>query len=234
MAMQKEFAQMGIRWRTEDAVAAGIHPLAALGASGASYSPSPAHHLPDYSKSDLYHNMGQSLSRAVSAGQTREERLAAQLRLKNMDLQNKLLESQITSITRPTNPALPSDWGLNIPGQGNSTNTLVEPVPMRRTHSIPGAPYADVGHIADFAFIRTPHGLAIAPSKDVKERIEDQIIPETMWALRNQLLPNLPGKSFPKPTTKEYPLPEDFRKMGYRSWKWSYLLQQFIPSKKEK
>jgi len=38
--LQKDFAQHGIRWRVEDAKAAGIHPLAAVGAAGASYSPS--------------------------------------------------------------------------------------------------------------------------------------------------------------------------------------------------
>ena len=31
--LQKEFAQHGVRWRVEDAKAAGIHPLAALGMS---------------------------------------------------------------------------------------------------------------------------------------------------------------------------------------------------------
>lgn len=36
---QREFAQHGIRWRVEDAKAAGLHPLAAIGAAGASYSP---------------------------------------------------------------------------------------------------------------------------------------------------------------------------------------------------
>lgn len=37
--MQKEFAQNSVQWRVEDAKAAGIHPLAALGATGASYTP---------------------------------------------------------------------------------------------------------------------------------------------------------------------------------------------------
>lgn len=39
---QKEFAQHGIRWKVEDAKAAGLHPLHAIGASTASYSPSMA------------------------------------------------------------------------------------------------------------------------------------------------------------------------------------------------
>lgn len=38
-ANQREFAKHGIRWRVEDAIAAGIHPLAALGVNTASGSP---------------------------------------------------------------------------------------------------------------------------------------------------------------------------------------------------
>lgn len=38
-ALQREFAQHGVRWRVEDAKAAGLHPLFALGGAGASYSP---------------------------------------------------------------------------------------------------------------------------------------------------------------------------------------------------
>lgn len=37
--LQKEFARKGVRWRVADAKAAGIHPLAALGLQGSSYSP---------------------------------------------------------------------------------------------------------------------------------------------------------------------------------------------------
>lgn len=38
-ALQREFAQQGIRWKVADAKAAGLHPLYAIGASGASFSP---------------------------------------------------------------------------------------------------------------------------------------------------------------------------------------------------
>lgn len=37
---QKEFAQNSIAWKVQDAINAGIHPLAALGAAGFSYRPS--------------------------------------------------------------------------------------------------------------------------------------------------------------------------------------------------
>lgn len=39
MALQKEFAQKGIQWRVDDAKAAGLHPIYALGGSAANYSP---------------------------------------------------------------------------------------------------------------------------------------------------------------------------------------------------
>lgn len=39
-ALQQDFAQMGIQWRAQDALKAGIHPIFALGGGGAAYSPS--------------------------------------------------------------------------------------------------------------------------------------------------------------------------------------------------
>lgn len=39
IALQKQFAQEGIRWRVKDARAAGVHPLFALGANTQSFSP---------------------------------------------------------------------------------------------------------------------------------------------------------------------------------------------------
>lgn len=70
---QKEFAQNGIRWRVEDAKAAGIHPLYAIGANTPTYSPQAAVGT-DYGLSSA----GQNISRAIEAGQTRAERAHAQ------------------------------------------------------------------------------------------------------------------------------------------------------------
>lgn len=39
MRQQKEFAQNGIQWKVEDAKKAGLHPLYAIGAQGATYTP---------------------------------------------------------------------------------------------------------------------------------------------------------------------------------------------------
>jgi hypothetical protein len=78
-ALQREFAQYGVRWKVEDAKAAGLHPLAALGASTSSPSPSyvgasfptttPAPST-DYGLSAF----GQSLDRAISSKMTWAER----------------------------------------------------------------------------------------------------------------------------------------------------------------
>lgn len=70
MDAQREFAQHGIRWKVEDAKAAGLHPLAAMGASGASFSP--------VMVGDTYGpamaQAGQDISRAVEATRTQPER----------------------------------------------------------------------------------------------------------------------------------------------------------------
>lgn len=58
---QKQFAQQGIRWRVQDAEAAGLHPLAALGASGAQFSPVTAF-APSPKVGSQLGQMGQQLS----------------------------------------------------------------------------------------------------------------------------------------------------------------------------
>lgn len=75
---QKEFAQNGLRWKVEDAKAAGIHPIFAVGANTATYSPQAAVGS-DFGLSDF----GQNIGRAIEAKQTHEERMAGQ-RLNNM------------------------------------------------------------------------------------------------------------------------------------------------------
>lgn len=70
-AMQREFAQMGIRWKVEDAKAAGLHPLAALGAQTTSFSPvSVGLDKPETN----FRGMGQDLERAFKASATKEAR----------------------------------------------------------------------------------------------------------------------------------------------------------------
>lgn len=71
MAMQEDFAKHGVSWRVEDAKAAGLHPLAALGMQG----------LPAYSPVGVSDSIGpalaeagQNIGRAVSATMTAPQR----------------------------------------------------------------------------------------------------------------------------------------------------------------
>lgn len=117
--LQREFARSGIQWRVEDARAAGINPIYALGAGGASFTPVTSAFTPVTGKADSYSamgatlsNMGQNISRAVLANadnRTREEvELENQVRLKALRNQNKLLDFEFTRIGQPENPPMPS------------------------------------------------------------------------------------------------------------------------------
>jgi hypothetical protein len=73
MAMQREFAQMGIRWKVHDAQKAGLHPLAALGANTMSFNPVSVGNAP-------YHEaipQGQDISRGIQSMWTMAERVLA-------------------------------------------------------------------------------------------------------------------------------------------------------------
>jgi len=195
--LQKEFAQNGIRWKMEDAARAGIHPLAALGAQGQSFSPITAGDsgMQPSGMGAAVAEMGQSIGRAVSAQSTAAERTESKLRLASLEqdvigkqLQNSLLRQQAM-----VGPGLPSNSGLpsSLVGAGQGDAYVVEK-PLSATHSAKGQPHSEVGSINDVGWARTSTGgLAPIPSADVKQRIEDQIIPETLWSIRNNLLPSI-------------------------------------------
>lgn len=82
-ALQREFAQMGVRWKVEDAKAAGLHPLFAMGGSGAAFAPNPVV-VNDGGKAEAGRAMGTAISRAGSTIGERNMQLA----------QLKVLEAQ--------------------------------------------------------------------------------------------------------------------------------------------
>lgn len=193
VALQREFAQNSIQWKVADAKAAGIHPLAALGVQGYQAAPSVTPtSTPDYS------GMGQNLSRAMNASRDADSR-REQLLTEQVALQNDLLRAQTTQVHQATNPAFPGSATV-IDGQGNS--------PARERRTIP-----DVG------FVETEQGgLAPIYSDAVKQRVEDSILPELEWYIRNRINPfailNGPGKS-PR-----------------KDHEWSVYKQQYLPAKK--
>jgi len=99
-ALQREFAQHGVRWRVEDAKAAGLHPLYALGAQLPSYSPVYEQQEPGIGP--YLAEAGQNIGRAVAASQTAQERQMNALilqrtagELEESDLRRQLLQLEI-------------------------------------------------------------------------------------------------------------------------------------------
>lgn len=121
VAMQREFAQNGIRWKVADATAAGLHPLAALGAQTSSFSPVSVGSSGDGGASH-FANFGQDIGRAVKAAQTAEERAqrdaetARKLDVEKKGLENGILRTELVSkIRRETDALGPSFPGGRVP-----------------------------------------------------------------------------------------------------------------------
>lgn len=234
LALQKQFAQEGIRWRVDDAKAAGIHPLYALGAQLPQFSPST--YIPGGSDGGAAHlaQAGQDIGRAVDATRTPREKVSTrldELTLQRAELENELLRSQIAKLNQSPAVGLPGQGKQVIPGQADiERNGLV--VTPARQHVIekpqevvvasPFNPAQEPHPITDVGFVRTPTGLAPVPSKDVKERIEDQFVPEAMWALRNHLVPNFGAMDNAPPVSM---LPD-----GAYSWRWEPTRQEWQPA----
>lgn len=134
---QKEFAQHGIRWRVKDAKAAGLHPLAALGAQTTSFSPMAIGNTPD-PIGGYISDMGQNIDRAFDQTRSKAERDAELQRneqhrretlerqktidklnverhradLEHLQLQNQLLASQIGRYkSAQLGPGMPANAG---------------------------------------------------------------------------------------------------------------------------
>lgn len=225
--LQREFAQHGIRWKVEDAIRAGLHPLAALGAQTHSFSPVSVGGgvIPDDSMANSVRSMGQDISRAVSATRTSEEKQMAALQLasaradvEGKNLQNSLLLQQLNqmSLQKPDFPT--PDGGNFIPGQGNGP--LVKVKSAERTASQPGRAAQEAGWRPDVAYSRTDTGLTPMVPESLSESLEDDHIGKFMWRWRNQLLPNL-GFGERPPNSQLPP--------GAKKWEWDFGKQEFQP-----
>lgn len=213
--LQREFAQNGIRWRVEDAGRAGLHPLYALGGSGAGASPS--YQMADQTSMA---GMGQDLSRAIHATRTADERAMASLQLQRAQLENELLAGQV----RTQNA---SQVGPPMPG----TTGLVKPKPNMPVVQDPGAPGREAGSINDFAYSRSGDKWFITKSTDITERTEDDFMQSVQWAIRNQLIPIIAkdkkdpiwGKKFVPPAPPSEPLEKGKR------WHWTGFYYEQVP-----
>lgn len=122
--LQREFAQNGVQWKVADARKAGISPLAALGASTASFSPSV---VGDTGMANSLSDMGQDIGRAVNATATNDTRNAAmqatlaQETLKGLRLDNEGKAIQNAALASAT--VRNAQVGAAFPAADGSTNT---------------------------------------------------------------------------------------------------------------
>lgn len=106
IASQREFAQHGLGWRVEDAVAHGLSPLVGAGVNPGSFSP--------VSVGDMSGGLGamsQDVGRAIKSMENFDERkkrdaeTATKLQLEKGSLENELLRTEIASkVARENNP----------------------------------------------------------------------------------------------------------------------------------
>lgn len=200
---QYEFAQNAIQWKAKDAERAGIHPVYALGGSTTSFSPISVGQVTSSPLGEALGSIGQDVTRAAAANRSPTERLnavakvqtaqnleGANLTLENQKLQNEILKIRVANMRgAQIGPGGPEEESnLLVPGQGNTAGINPEPLKVAPAGS---APSGEAGSITDIGWARTSTGWAPTPSKDVKERIEDNIIQEALHAFRNNLLPSL-------------------------------------------
>lgn len=183
---QYDFAKHGIRWKVADAQAAGIHPLAALGASTSSFSPSV---VAEDGMAQGISNMGQDIGRAMNASRTDQEKQLTNLQIQSMekDIAGKEIDNQIRAKTLANlslqKPSFPGSEYL-LPGQQQSG--LVQGKPMERTTARVTSPHSEGAPVSDVGWAETEPGVFIAvPSKDIKERIEDNVFHEGAHFIRN-------------------------------------------------
>lgn len=231
--MQKEFAQHGVRWKVEDAKAAGLHPLAALGAQTSSFSPVSV-------GSDLATGIsaaGQDIGRAVNATRTAGERVDAytktvqDLSIQRMGLENQLLASQIAKVNQAGSPPAFPTAGNPYLIEGQAGSGLVADEALKRISSAPTSPSQEAGAVTELGYLRTPNGYAPAMSKDAKDRLEEDTLGVLAWNLRNRLAPSLGFNENPpaiqqqdgyyvyNPFTQEYQLVRHDRpRYGFRNY----------------
>lgn len=111
---QMDTLRHGIEWRVEDAKRAGIHPLYALGASPMSFAPVSVGLSGANPMASALGDMGQDISRAVSAYRGAPSRVAAvqtaqqtasnSLDLENKKLNNEILKARLAALTQPGTP----------------------------------------------------------------------------------------------------------------------------------
>lgn len=208
----KEFAQMGVRWRAEDAKAAGIDPLAALGANIA--SPNPIGIGQPYVPNAIA-KAGQNLSRSIQAQMTKSERdKVRKLELEGLETDLAIKKEELASrrqINNPGNPPMADAWKRLLTGDGPGAR---QSTPGERWAVDSGNPAREAGGVPDYGWDVTDTGVTRVLSEPLSDRMEEDMVGKIFWHWRNSVAARLrkdPGKP---PSSKYFPMP--------KGWKWEF------------
>lgn len=186
---QKEFAQNGIQWKVADAKKAGLHPLYAIGAQGASYSPQSTVGT-DFGLGDI----GQGLTDFASRYKSPKERAHDQwynkttqlLQIRNQELQNDYIQQQIKEseariAQQPGNP-------VSFAGTGNSrelgmpSQPLYQVKPDEVVSGAPDKPQAEAAPKRDIFYVADEKGnLSFYPGSNVSDYVSESYLDNFIW-----------------------------------------------------
>lgn len=235
--LQREFAKNGIRWRVQDAKAAGVHPLFALGGSTATYSPSSISLYPGSSSlgsvGEGLAQAGQDISRAIDSTRTAEERERARqeavqkanqfdaLNLEKAGLENDLLRSQIAKLNATqVGPPLPSAMSSGMDAPYAPQGFSVMPVEIPSTQG--GHPSQGAGAFPELSWMRTQSGWQPVPNREAMEDADLGNPSALTWYWRNQILPTfgIGGQ----------PPPDSWLPSNAKGWHWIPSMQEWRPA----
>lgn len=225
-ALQKDFAQNGLRWRMEDAKRAGIHPLAAIGANVQGGSPS----FQSTHVGSPFETVGQNISRAINATRTADERRLSALTIHSAELDNAIKLKQLEGMD---SPPFPSNYNF-FPGQGNSGPGMGVG-PLRGPGPVPGAPYEEGSQMPDTTFMRTQTGLVPSIPQSSSESLEADYLGVIDWNIRNKLLPYFASAANAVGIKNKMYQPSAARlPRGASGWRWSWMGREWQPTYEEK
>ena len=174
-----------------DARAAGFNPLTVLRSGGAAgYTQT---HAPALSSISPLGEGLQAIGGAVSAFQwdpLAERRAQVEFGIAQETLAGLQRDNRTPRVTFD----VPSYQAASSKKAAPWTAPQPKSVPLERVGR--GAPQEAPGAISDIGWVRTATGFTPVPSKDAKERIEDDVFQQGLWFTRNILAPQF---GFAKP-----------------------------------
>lgn len=236
IAMAREFAQNGVRWRVEDARAAGLSPLAALGM----HTPSAPQVVGDHSMGNAVSRFGQNIGRSIAQTRTAEEEQLGRLNLALMqtELKGREIENmyKLALLNNATNkgPGFPGSE-YEVSGQPQSgVKSNVDWNASKRNVHIRGKLGQEPGLSPSTAWTITADGKGVQPyiPQSLSESYEADPIGGWGWGLENRLMPLFTQKGGPPADfLKHWPGAVGFKYTG-TSWTPVYPAERKAQQKK--